>query len=324
MNQPPEEAVRVSYEELHSFVAAAGRRVGLPASQADQLGECLAGNDRRGVFSHGSRQIATYARQFQDGELNPTPDLEAVRETPVSVVIDGDGGLGYFPAEQATERAITKAQEVGIATMATQNHGHFGAAGLYTRQAVEADLLAFVTSGHQLSLTPGESIFAAAGGSPMSFCAPTEDEDSIVLDFGATTNLEHRDALARLAPGLILRTIGLGTICQAWGGVLAGLGIDEPRDYQTYEGANQGSFGIFARIDLFTEPARFKREMDTYVRRVADLDPIDGFAPRLPGGPEAERARQYDEAGIPIGPDSKDRLEAMAVDLDLDVPWSAA
>ena len=322
MNQPPEEYVRVSYPRLRDFVAAAARAVGMPDEQADQLGRMLADNDRRGVFSHGSRQIAAYIRLIQDDDINPEPDIDIVRQTPVSALFDGDGGLGYFPAVQGTEWAIEQATEHGIAAMATRNHGHFGAAGLYTRRAVEHDLLAFVTSGHQLSLSPGHSIYSAAGGSPMSFCAPTAEEDPIVLDFGATTGLEYRDALAQLAPGLLLRSIGLGAICQSWGGVLAGLSIDEPRDYQAYNGANQGSLGIFFRIDLFSEPERFKQEMDTYVRHTKKLDPIEGFQAHLPGGPEAERHRQYDERGIPIARDTQERLEQLATELGLDAPWA--
>lgn len=322
MNQPPEEYIRVPYEQLRAFVTEAARTAGLPEQKADRLGELLANNDLRGVFSHGSRQIAAYTRLMRDGELNPDPQVQVLRETPVSVVVDGDGGLGYFPADHGTERAIEMAGQQGIAAMATRNHGHFGAAGLYARQALEEDLLAFVTSGHQLSLSPGDSMYDAAGGSPMAFCAPTDEEDPVVLDFGTMTNLEYRDALAKLAPGLVLRSIGLGTICQSWGGLLTGLGIEERRDYQKYDGANQGSLALFFRIDLFTDPDRFKAEMDTYVRQVRELEPIDGFEAHLPGGPEAERERQYREDGIPISPDSQDLLEGTADDLGLEVPWA--
>ena len=43
-----------------------------------------------------------------------------------------------------------------------------------------------------------------------------------MLDFGAMHDLygPPRDELAALAPGLVLRSIGLGEICQAWGGLL--------------------------------------------------------------------------------------------------------
>ncbi|MFB6219358.1 MAG: Ldh family oxidoreductase, partial [Halobacteriaceae archaeon] len=232
MNTLPDDFIRVPPEEMEAFVAAATRAVGLPEPKAALLAELLAANDLRGVFSHGTRLVADYwgkgyVPMMRDGDLNPDPDVEVVRETPASVLVDGDGGLGYFPAHEGTRRAVEKAEESGVAAMATRNHGHFGAAGIYAREAVEAGLLAFVTSGHQLDLLPGDELYAAAGGSPMAFCAPTAEEDPVVLDFGTMHDLypdsPYRDAIAELAPGLVLRHIGMGSICQAWGGLLTGL-----------------------------------------------------------------------------------------------------
>lgn len=332
MNRTPDEFVRVPREQLQAFVSTAARDVGLPAEKAALLAELLTDNDLRGVFSHGTRQLATYsgsgyARMMRDGELNDDPEVEVVRETPVSVLMDGDGGLGYFPAHEGTRRAIEKASERGVAVMATRNHGHFGAAGIYAREAVERDLLAFVTSGHQLDLTPGDPIYNAGGGSPMAFCAPTADEDPVVLDFGTMHDLyatsPHREEIAELTPGLVLRHVGLGAICQSWGGLLAGLGIEEPRDYQNYAGANQGSLALLFRADLFGDPDRFKAEMDQYVRRVSELEPLEGFErAMLPGGPEAERERENRERGIPVGPEHQAELETLAEDLGIDVPWA--
>ncbi|MCB0184576.1 MAG: Ldh family oxidoreductase, partial [Caldilineaceae bacterium] len=119
------------------------------------------------------------------------------KETPVSVLVDGDGGLGYFASHMATQILIEKAKRQGIAIALTRNHGHFGAAGLYSRMTLPHDLLCFVTSGHQLHLEPGQPIFNAAGGSPMSFSSPAGEEESLVLDFGAMhdlcANSPHRD-----------------------------------------------------------------------------------------------------------------------------------
>jgi LDH2 family malate/lactate/ureidoglycolate dehydrogenase len=331
MNRTPDEFVRVPHERLHEFVSTATREVGLPEPKADLLADLLVTNDLRGVFSHGTRLLATYhdrgyVPMMRAGEVNADPDVEVVRETPVSVLLDGDGGLGYFPAYEATQRAAEKAEERGLAAMATRNHGHFGAAGIYAGEALDRDLLAFVTSGHQLDLSPGDPIYSAGGGSPMAFCAPTDEEDPVLLDFGTMHDLyetsPHRDEIAELAPGLVLRHVGMGAICQSWGGLLAGLGIDEPRDYQAYEGANQGSLALFFRIDLFSDPDRFKREVDEYVRQVSELEPLEGFErAMLPGGPEADRERINRERGVPVGPEHRAALEALADDLGLAVPW---
>jgi L-2-hydroxycarboxylate dehydrogenase (NAD+) len=324
VNRPPSDFIRIDCQKLQEFVALVGRTVGLSVEKADQLAELLVANDLRGVFSHGTTQIATYARLMRDGKLNPTPKVEAVTETSVSLVVDGDGGLGYFPCVEGTRRVVEKAKHAGLAILLTRNHGHFGAAGIYARLTLGHDLISFVTSGHQLRLEPGKPLYDAAGGSPMAFTAPTELEDPVVLDFGAMHDLygPPRDELAALAPGLVLRSIGLGEICQAWGGLLSGLRIDPDPPRWHWPGANQGSLVIAFRIDLFAEPAVFKREMDVYVRRVRELRPLDGFDRSLmPGGLEAARERESLADGVRVGPEHRQRLEDLARELALSVPW---
>jgi LDH2 family malate/lactate/ureidoglycolate dehydrogenase len=261
---------------------------------------------------------------MRDGRLNPVPDVRIVKETPVSLLLDGDGGLGYFPAHDGTTRCVTKALDAGIAVMLTRNHGHFGAAGIYARLALGQDVLCYVTSGHQLQLEPGQPLYDAGGGSPMAFTAPTAEETPVVLDFGAMHDLYggRRDEIAGLAPGLVLRSIGLGEICQAWGGLLSGLRIDPHQPRWSWPGANQGSLVICFRIDLFADPEAFKREMDAYVRRVRALAPLPGF-PRchMPGGVEADSEREYRQTGVPVGEEHRARLHDLAVELELPPPW---
>ena len=328
MNTPPAEHTRVSQESLHALVAEIGRAAGLPAGRADLLATLLVANDLRGVFSHGTRQIATYARLMRDGTLNPRPNVRVTSETPSSLVVDGDGGLGYFPAYDGTLAVIEKAKAQGIAVLLTRNHGHFGAAGIYSRLTLGHDLLAFVTSGHQLSLEAGEPVFSAAGGSPMSFSAPAWDEDSLVLDFGTMHDLyaesPHRDEIARLAPGLVFRAIGLGAACQAWGGLLAGVPVDSAATSRAYPGADQGSLVVTFRISLFMPAEQFRRELDAYVRAVRRLSPLEGFdQANLPGGIEAGRERAYGREGIPVGPEHTRALEEVAAEFGVPVPWPA-
>jgi L-2-hydroxycarboxylate dehydrogenase (NAD+) len=325
VNTPPNDAIRVAHQQLFEFVVSVSHTVGLPDDKARLLSHLLVDNDLRGVCSHGTTQIATYARLMRDGKLNPQPDVRVIKETAISLMLDGDGGLGYFPSYDGTRLVLEKAKQAGIAVMLTRNHGHFGAAGIYARQALGHDVLCFVTSGHQLLLKPGQPLYDAAGGSPMAFTAPTDQEDSLVLDFGAMHDLygPPRDELAALAPGLVLRSIGLGEVCQAWGGLLSGLRIDPDPPRWTWPGANQGSLVIAFRIDLFIEPAVFKREMDAYVRAVRHLQPLPGFSQSLlPGQIEAIRLKEYQQDGIPVGPEHRQRLEAIAAELGVPIPWS--
>jgi hypothetical protein len=41
----------------------------------------------------------------------------------------------------------------------------------------------------------------------------------------------------------------------------------------------------------------------------------------MPGGLEALREKEYRDAGIPVGPAHRQRLEALAHELGIDTPW---
>jgi LDH2 family malate/lactate/ureidoglycolate dehydrogenase len=55
-----------------------------------------------------------------------------IKETPVSALVDGDGGLGRLPARFAMQVAIEKAKQSGMAVAAVRNSARFGAIGYYT------------------------------------------------------------------------------------------------------------------------------------------------------------------------------------------------
>ena len=296
----------------------------MPEDHASLLAETLIENDLRGVLSHGSLQIARYVREIAGGGINPTPSIQLVQESPTSVVMDGDGGLGYFPAYQGTLRVLEKARQHGMAALVTRNHGHIGAAANYARLTLADDMLTFVTSGVQLDLQAGRDVYLAAGFSPMAFSAPALQEPPLVLDCGVTHDFQgkppFRDAIAKLAPGVALRAIGFGTVCQAWGGLLAGIPIVCPS--RRYAAANQGAMLFTCKISLFADPEQFKREMDAYARQVRQLKPIEGSGGAfLPGGIEAMREETYRRNGIPLSDEHRAALEKVAQELQLVVPW---
>ena len=253
MNRVPIDAIRVTAATLHGLVRTLAERAGAGEAQAALLADLLVSNDLRGVFSHGSRQIKDYARLLRDGRLNPRPQVRTLDESAATLLLDGGGGLGYFPCWEAAQRLVTKAREVGVGVGVTRNHGHFGGAGLYTRVAAEAGLIGYDTSGHQLLLEPGQGQIQAAGGSPMSFAIPAGEEPPLVLDFGAIHDLyniteeRQREMIAQY-PSTLYRSFGLGTVCQVLGGFLAGVPLREERAVKAFAGANQGALFVFINL----------------------------------------------------------------------------
>ena len=325
MNMPPDTFIRVPHEAMEAFVAEVGSAAGLDDEKASLLARLLTGNDLRGTFSHGTGSIARYAPALRNGAVNRSPEVRVVRETPVSLIVDGDGGLGYFPVYEGTLRAIEKAKSHGMAVMVSRNHGHIGAAGIYTRMTLEHDLLTMITGGSQLDLQPDQPVYAPAVGSPSSFSAPAGEEDPFVLDFGALFDLRtspHYEQIVEWLPGTVFRSIGLGVLSKVWGGLLAGLPADRARSSPQYSGARSASLMITFQMGLFIDPAQFKSEMDEFVRRVGMLEPLVGFErSTLAGGPEAERERLYRVEGIPVGQEHQRHLEEVAEEFGVAVPW---
>ncbi len=326
MNVPPTEAIRVPAADLRALVAALLERVGVGEDDRTLLASLLVQNDLRGVFSHGSRQVATYARDIRDGKLNPRPTVTVVSESPATVHLDGDGGLGYFASYRAAQSLVSKAREIGVAVAVTRNHGHFGAAGLYSRIAVGANLFGYVTSGHQLKLQPGQPLVDAAGGSPHSFGVPAGEMPPLILDFGAIHDIgegaPHGREIFDLAPGLVFRHLGLGAVCQSIGGFLGGVPADEKRARRRFSGANQGSFMVFVDIARFMPLADFQAEMDDYIRQVSRLAPLPGYDQSLlPGAIERQREQAWAIEGVPVGRRHQQRLSDVAAELGVPTPW---
>jgi LDH2 family malate/lactate/ureidoglycolate dehydrogenase len=328
MNRVPPDGVPVPPAALRELVRALAGKAGMADDKATLLADLLVQNDLRGVFSHGSRQVATYARDVRDGKLNARPQVAVRDESAATLLLDGDGGLGYFPSWQGAQALVEKARSVGVGVAVTRNHGHFGAAGLYTRVAAGAGLIGYDTSGHQLKLRPGQPLLAAAGGSPMSFAVPGGSEPPLVLDFGAIHDLygatpELLDYMMEKLPSTLFRSLGLGAMCQVLGGFLAGVPLDESHAGRRFAGANQGALFVFIDPGRFIDPDDLRRELDAYQRAVESLQPFPGTGGRatLPGRLEWEREREWATAGVPVGSRHRAELSAVAAEFGVTVPW---
>ena len=326
MNTELKDFIKVESNKMKDLVSTIAQKAGMPEEKAEFLAELLVKNDLRGVFSHGSRQIAAYARIMRDGKINPNPQVHTVNETSATIVVDGDGGLGYFAAYRGAEEIISRCRENGIAAAVTRNHGHIGAAGIYARLLAEQGLISYVTSGHQLSLKPEDSIMRAAGGSPMSFAVPSGEEFPMVLDFGTMHDLyagsPHVSELFELAPGLVFRSMGLGFMCQALGGFLAGIPFADDRTKHQYIGADQGALIIALDISKFMSPDNFKSEMDAYMRMTSKMQPMPGYEKAtLPGVLESLHELDWSVTGIPVDPNHKAILSEVASEFGLELPF---
>src|ERR1700747_2288409 len=83
----------------------------MPEDNAEKTADILGWADLHGVDSHGISMIPGYDRLRRSGRPNIAARPRIIKETPVSALIDGDGGLGHVPAYFAMGVAIDKAKQ---------------------------------------------------------------------------------------------------------------------------------------------------------------------------------------------------------------------
>ena len=114
---------------------------GMPEENAEITSEILSWADLHGVDSHGISMIPGYDRLRSACRARMDARPMVVRETLVSVMVDGGGGLGHVPGHFAMSAAIAKARASGMAAAVVHSSAHFGAAGFYSLMAATQGLI---------------------------------------------------------------------------------------------------------------------------------------------------------------------------------------
>ena len=324
-NSHPEHGIRVPLEAMVSFIRELFRAVGTSEGHADHMAVTLATNDLRCVFSHGTQQVRDYISQMKLGHTNPRPNVTVVSESDATAVLDGDGGLGYFPAHLGTEMAIEKALKVGVATITTRNHFHFGAAGIYSRMAVAHDCIGMALSSHRYRPRPDKTVMSASGGSPISIAVPSGEQPPLIVDMAAHF-VRYDDETFEQFPAAIFKGLGLAAVMQAMGGILAGIWNAGYEFTGEGKGAapHQGAFVAVFDVKRFLDVDAFVQEMDRYIGEARATKPLPGLdRSELAGGVEWQWEKEHRKIGIPLGDAHRERLEKVGDSVGVPSPFGA-
>ncbi|MGY8823204.1 MAG: Ldh family oxidoreductase [Candidatus Latescibacterota bacterium] len=335
MNRPPDEFKNIPVEQLRDFAAACLKTTGMIPEHAEQLAELLSNSDARGVRSHGTRALDRYCQRLRDKTFNPTPDIQIIEETDTSVLVDGDGGLGYAPMMLATEKAIQKAKQKKVAIGATRHHGHYGSAGHYVRRAMEEGCTAFSVQGtHPARFGEGGrnkgQSSAYWGNPPICFGFPSEEEPPLILDAATCIMADYQrgpefDALQSMIPAAFFKSMGYTGSATALGGTFVGQSNERAREVEKkWPGAPSGGLIIVMDIAAFVPAEEFRSGIDFLVRGVREtMDPLPGNEEAtLPGTIEHRNQQAYAAEGVPIGLEDLERLEKCGRESGVEPSWS--
>ncbi|MFM8469501.1 MAG: Ldh family oxidoreductase, partial [Limisphaerales bacterium] len=138
--------MNVSAEQLAAQAAAILRAWGMDEDSVSATVEVMLYADLRGIESHGVSTLTLYDEYRRANKLTVRPTVRVVRESPVTALLDGDGGLGHLQSQRAMRLAMDKAEKCGVGVVSVRNSNHFGAAGAYSAMAPERGLSGVVRS----------------------------------------------------------------------------------------------------------------------------------------------------------------------------------
>ncbi|MBI3878344.1 MAG: Ldh family oxidoreductase [Verrucomicrobia bacterium] len=191
--------MNVSADLLSRQTAAILSAWGLPKEQVEATTHVLVSANLRGIDSHGVSMLTLYDEHRRGGKLTLKPEVKVVRESPVTALIDGDGGLGHFPGLKAMDLAIEKCARAGLAAVAVRNSNHYGAAGAYALRAADRGFIGISTTATwRPGIVPTFGAKAMLGTNPIAFAAPAKRNPPFCLDMATSTVSLNKIKLAAL------------------------------------------------------------------------------------------------------------------------------
>jgi LDH2 family malate/lactate/ureidoglycolate dehydrogenase len=325
---------------------------GLPKEQVEATTHVLVAANLRGIDSHGVSMLTLYDEHRRGGKLTLQPRIKVVRESPVTALIDGDGGLGHFPGLKAMDLAIEKCARSGLAAVAVRNSNHYGAAGIYALRAVERGFIGIATTATwRPGIVPTFGAQAMLGTNPIAFAAPAKRNPPFCLDMATSTVSLNKIKLAALhgeaiPPGWALdaqgrpvtdakqavqhvllaplggspemssyKGYGLATMVEILSTTLSGSFFAGTRQekHPNAERYNVGHFCLALDPKAFRGEGEFEKDLDDLLDSLHATPRANTNEPVLVAGdPEQACFVERSRAGIPVSPEMAKTLRRIA------------
>ena len=145
----------VSWDLVHDFMVDVFVKYGVPEEDARICTDVLLESDRRGIESHGCNRFKPiYLDRIKNGTLLPKTEIEIVKDTPCTVVMDAHNGMGMVASHKMMEMLIEKASKYGMAGGTIFNSTHYGIAGYWTTMAEKAGMIGISGTNARPSVAP--------------------------------------------------------------------------------------------------------------------------------------------------------------------------
>ncbi|WP_185970889.1 Ldh family oxidoreductase [Alkalicoccobacillus porphyridii] len=321
----------LSKDALEVFIRDIFKGAGLNEEDANIISKHLVLANSRGVESHGVSRVDIYTKRLDIGITKGSSELQVIKETPGSLLIDGDGKIGVVTATKAMRRAVEKAKKNGLAVVAIKNSTHSGMLADYSMYAAKNDCISLNMTNATASMAPWGGKTGYFGTNPMSYGLPAGKENDIIFDMATSVVARGKIALAKknnqnipigwaiskegkptsdpheAYEGLVLpvggpKGYGLALLVDSLSGLFSGAAYG-PHVASLYrdldKNQNVGNFFLVMRADLFEDLDAYKQRTDQMINEIKNLPLAEGYDRiYLPGEIEHNHMVKAQKEGI--------------------------
>ena len=178
----------VDWELMNHFMIDVFKAYGVPEADAAICADVLLESDRRGIESHGCNRFKPiYLDRIVNGTLLPVTKIDILKETPTTVVMDANNGMGMVASYRMMEMLIEKAKVYGMAGGTIMNSTHYGIAGYWSTMAEKAGMIGITGTNARPSVAPTFGVEPMTGTNPLTFTMPTDE--AFPFNFDCATSI---------------------------------------------------------------------------------------------------------------------------------------
>ena len=178
----------VPWKMVNDFMVDVFEKYGVPREDAKICADVLLESDRRGIESHGCNRFKPiYLDRIKNGTLLPVTKIDIVKETPTTVVMNANNGMGMVASYKMMQMLIEKAKTYGMAGGTIFNSTHYGIAGYWTTMAEKAGMIGISGTNARPSVAPTWGIEPMMGTNPLTFTMPTDEDFPFNFDCATST-----------------------------------------------------------------------------------------------------------------------------------------
>ncbi len=207
----------IPWELANRFMIDVFKAYGVPEADAAICVDVLLESDRRGIESHGCNRFKPiYLDRIKNGTLLPETKIDIIKETPTTVVMDANNGMGMVASYRMMEMLIEKAKVYGMAGGSIMNSTHYGIAGYWSGMAEKAGMIGITGTNARPSVAPTFGVEPMMGTNPLTFTMPTDEDFPFNFDCATSIvqngKIEYYERSGKATPAGLVVTRDGGTM----------------------------------------------------------------------------------------------------------------